>query len=196
MTDEGLTAGSTLDEREAALAEREAAMAEREARIAPREREYEHDPRGRAGDSSVRMERQSMDYYSPPNQLQVPRDPEYHYRWVAESVNGSQTPRNVQQRLQEGYARVRADQLPEDFLVDEDIKGDGLARTSGLLLMRIPLSRKRARDDFFTRRSRERANSVDELQGVAGSNALREDRGTRSLTGAEAARALQRMSQN
>lgn len=192
--DMAISSTPSVDEREAALAAREADLAAREAALAPREREYANAPRGRALDSSSRLNRQSMDYYSPPNQLTVPVDPEYSYRWIAESVNGQQTPRNVQMRLAEGYVRVRADELPEDFLVDEDIKGDGMARTSGLILMRIPTRRKQARDDHYARISRERANSVDDLQGVAGRNAVREDRGSRVLTGAEAQRALSGMS--
>lgn len=183
-------------DREARLAAWEAELREREAVLAPREREHEQLSRSRAHDDTKRRERVSMDYYAPPNQLRTPEDDEYHYRWVAEYVNGAQTPRNVQMRLQEQYERVRMDQLPEDFLVDEDVKGDGYARTGGLILMRVPLARKAARDAYYARRSRERANSVDELQGVAGRNAVREDRGSRSLTGAEAGRALANMSQS
>jgi hypothetical protein len=188
--------GQTHDDRERALADREAALAAREAALAPREREFELSSRSRALDDTSRKERVSMDYYAPPNQLRVPTDPEYHYRWIAESVNGQQMPRNVQVRLGEGYIRVRMDELPEDFLVDEDAKGDGYARTSGLILMRIPYTRKALRDAYWAKKSRERANSVDTLQGIAGKNAVREDRGTRTLTGAEAGRALATMSQS
>jgi hypothetical protein len=184
------------DAREADLDAREAALAAREAALAPREREAHITTRSRVTDDTRRFERQSMDYYAPPNQLRTPEDPEYHFRWIAEHVNGQQMPRNVQMRLQEGYVRVRMDELPEDFMVDEDLKGDGYARTSGLILMRLPIERKRLRDAYYAKKSRERANSVDELQGIAGRNAVREDRGTRTLTGAEAGRALANMSQS
>lgn len=187
---------STYDDRMAELDAREAALAEREAALAPREREGQILTRSRVMDDTKRLERQSMDYYAPPNQLRTPDDPEYHFRWIAEHVNGQHMPRNVQMRLQEGYIRVRMDELPEDFMVDEDVKGDGYARTGGLILMRLPVSRKLQRDAYYARKSRERANSVDELQGIAGRNAVREDRGTRSLTGAEAGRALANMSQS
>lgn len=190
------TTASTYDARMADLDAREAALAEREAALAPREREGQILTRSRVMDDTKRLERQSMDYYAPPNQLRTPDDPEYHFRWIAEHVNGQHMPRNVQMRLQEGYIRVRMDELPEDFMVDEDVKGDGYARTGGLILMRLPDSRKLQRDAYYARKSKERANSVDELQGIAGRNAVREDRGSRSLTGAEAGRALANMSQS
>lgn len=190
------TTASTYDARMADLDAREAALAEREAALAPREREGQILTRSRVMDDTKRLERQSMDYYAPPNQLRTPDDPEYHFRWIAEHVNGQHMPRNVQMRLQEGYIRVRMDELPEDFMVDEDVKGDGYARTGGLILMRLPVSRKLQRDAYYARKSKERANSVDKLQGIAGRNAVREDRGSRSLTGAEAGRALANMSQS
>lgn len=193
---QGTDLSGIYDARQAELDAREAELARREATLAPREREAHITTRSRVMDDTARFERQSMDFYAPPNQLRVPTDPEYHYRWIAEHVNGQQMPRNVQMRLQEGYIRVRMDELPEDFMVDEDLKGDGYARTSGLILMRLPVARKAARDAYYTKKSRERASSVDELQGVAGKNAVREDRGSRSLTGAEAGRALANMSQS
>lgn len=183
-----------LAERERALEERERQLAAREA-AAPRERENMQSSRSRATDDTRRMERPSMNQYAPPSVLEVPHDPEYHYRWVAEWVNGTNTPRNVQQRLREGYERVRIDELHEDFLVDEDLQGDGYARTSGLILMRIHISLKTARDQYYLRKSRERLEAADDLQGVAGRNAVREDRGTRSLTGTDAMQALTTMSQ-
>lgn len=194
--EEDMTSASGYDARMADLDAREAALARREAALAPREREGQITTRSRAMDDTKRLERQSMDYYAPPNQLRTPEDPEYHFRWIAEHVNGQHMPRNVQMRLQEGYIRVRMDELPEDFMVDEDLKGDGYARTGGLILMRLPVARKLQRDAYYAKRSKERANSVDELQGVAGRNAVREDRGSRSLTGAEAGRALANMSQS
>lgn len=175
------------------LDQREADLDSREASLAPREREHEQAVRSRALDDSSRQERLSLDFYAPPNQLEVPEDGEYHYRWVAEWVNGNQTPRSVQERLREGYERVMAESLPEGFLVDEDSFGDGYARTTGLILMRVPHQKKRARDNYYRKISRQRLSAANDLQGIAGRDAVSEDRGTRSLTGAEAGQALQRM---
>lgn len=183
-----------LEVLEADLRRRMEDLDRREAALAPRERENEQALRSRAADETVRRERPSIDQYRPPNQLEVPADGEYDYRWVAEYVNGNQTPRAVQERLREGYERVLKSDLPEDFLVDQDTYGDGYARTTGLILMRIPKARNEARRQYYRRLSQDRLHSADELQGVAGRDRVHEDRGSRSLTGREAGEALKRMS--
>jgi hypothetical protein len=152
---------------------------------APRERTQ--GKRSRAADDTSHQERADMDFYAPPNQLEVPVSKDFTYRWVAEYVNGGQTPRNVQMRIREGYERVRMDSLPEDFIVDEDLRGDGYARTGGLLLMRVSTARHTARNNYYRNRSEQRLDAVNEVQGIAGRNAVKEDRGTGTLTG-EAAR--------
>lgn len=176
------------------LEERESALAAREAALAPREREHQQLSKDRAHDDTARLERQSLDYYAPPGQLEVPQSGEYHYRWIAEHVNGTHMPKQVQDRLREGYQRVMIDQLPEDFLVDEDRFRDGCARQSGLILMRIPKAKQEARVAYWQNLSRSRVDAADTLQGVAGRDFVKEDRGSRSLTGAEAGRMLKSMS--
>lgn len=149
----------------------------------------------RAKDGTANRERPPMDRWSPANVLETPpATGEYRYRWIAEYVNGTHTPRNVQMALREGYERVKIDALPEDFLVDED-RGDGYARTGGLILMRLPEAFALQRQQHYLKRSNDAVNGANELQGVAGGNAVSEDRGTRSLSGAEAGQALASMSQ-
>lgn len=175
------------------LEEREAALNAREAALAPREREGQQLSKDRALDDTARLERQSLDYYAPPGQLEVPQTGEYHYRWIAEHVNGTHTPKQVQDRLREGYERVMTDQLPDDFLVDEDRFGDRYARQGGLILMRIPRAKQRAREAYWQRLSQSRENAADALQGIAGRDFVSEDRGSRSYDGAEAGRMLKSM---
>jgi hypothetical protein len=148
----------------------------------------------RAADSTANMERPSMDRWSPANVLETPDNTgEYRYRWIAEYVNGAHTPRNVQMALREGYQRVSIQDLPDDFLVDED-KGDGWARTGGLILMRLPEAFAQQREQHYLKRSVDAVSGANELQGLAGRNAVEEDRGTRSLSGREAGAALANMS--
>jgi len=136
-----------------------------------------------------------MDRWSPANVLETPPAVgEWRFRWVAEYVNGTHTPRNVQMALREGYERVTIDALPEDFLVDED-RGDGYARTGGLILMRLPEAFAQQRQQHYLKRSQNAVQGANELQGLAGRDAVSEDRGTRSLQGAEAGQALASMSQ-
>lgn len=197
--------GLTMEQRMAAMEDklmerfdvadaREAELDAREAALAPRERDDVHVTMSRKADDSRFLNRLAIDHYAPPSQLEVPEDGEYSYRWVAEYVNGSHMPRGVNERMREGYVRVTAESLPEDFLVDEDTFNDGYARTSGLILMRIPMERKLMRDRYYANLSQERLGQANELQGIAGRDSVKEDRGSRSLTGAEAGRALHTMS--
>ena len=149
----------------------------------------------RAVDATSARERPPMDRWSPANVLETPpATGEYRYRWVAEYVNGSHIPRNVQMALREGYERVRIDALPEEFLVDED-RGDGFARTGGLILMRLPEAFAQQRQQHYLGRSKDSVRGANELQGLAGRDAVEEDRGTRTLDGREAGQALASMSQ-
>lgn len=152
----------------------------------------------RSSDRTEAMERPAMDRWSPPNMLETPQeDGEYVFRWVREYVNGQPDARNVQMRLREGFVRVNIAELPESFLgaVEEDVKGDGFARTGGLILMRLPKKFAEQRRAYYRKRSMEAAFAADALQGVAGANAVQEDRGSRSLEGGEAGRMLQQLSQ-
>lgn len=154
--------------------------------------------RSRAADKTEAMARPPMDQWSPPNALETPKPtPDYVFRWVREFVNGQPDTRNVQMRLREGYQRVNIAELPEDFLgaVDEDIRGDGFARTGGLILMKFPQKFAEQRRAFYGKRAAEARFAADALQGVAGANAVQEDRGSRTLSGADAGRMMQQMSQ-
>lgn len=139
-----------------------------------------------------------MDQWSPPSMLEVPPDDgEYTYRWVREYVNGQPDPRNVQMRLREGYQRVNIADLPDELItsVDEDLKGDGLARTGGLILMKLPIKFAQQRREYYKMRAQQRSLDADILQGVAGRDFVKEDRGSRSLEGADAGRMLHQLSQ-
>jgi hypothetical protein len=144
------------------------------------------------------MDRPFMDQWSPPKMLEAPPDDgNFTYRWVREYNQGVADARNVQMRLREGYTRVNITDLPDELLmaVDEDTRGDGFARTGGLILMKLPLAFAEKRRAFYRNRSAAAAGAADMLQGVAGRNFVYEDRGSRAIEGSEAGRTLQQMSQ-
>jgi hypothetical protein len=98
----------------------------------------------------------------------------------------------------EGWQRVNISEVPETFLmaVDENTKNDQFCRTGGLILMRLPRKFAEQRQNYYKSRRQERAFAADVLQGVAGADAVQEDRGSRNLDGAEAGRALRDMSRS
>jgi len=135
------------------------------------------------------MERPSIEAeWSPATALETPPKKDgFTYRWIAEYVNGVHTPRNVQMAIREKYSRVRIEHLPDDFIVDEDSRGDGNARTGGLLLMIIPDEVAAARKNFYRKRSREGAAAANTLQGIKTEDSVIND-SSRRLTGTEIAR--------
>lgn len=154
--------------------------------------------KSRAGDQTDTMDRPFMDNWSPPSMLETPPDtPEYTFRWVREYVNGAPDNRNVQMRLREGYVRVNIADLPDEllFIVDEDERGDGFARTGGLILMKLPQKFAEQRRAYYRRRAIDAALSADVLQGVAGRDFVSEDRGSRGVEGPDAGRLMQQFSQ-
>lgn len=168
------------------------------AKPAPRERTTEQDRAGalrsREADDTSYWDRAGKDQWSPGSQLQLPdNDPEYVYRWIAEYVNGSLMSNRLTKARREDWLFVRIDELPEGFIVDEDTKGDGLARVGGLVMAKLPRKFAVARRKYYARRSAEALDGANELQGVAGRNAVKEDRGTRTLDGPAAGDALRSM---
>jgi hypothetical protein len=152
----------------------------------------------RAVDERDNDDRPFMNQWAPPGMLECPPDDaHFTYRWVREYVNGQPDARNVQMRLREGYRRVNIADLPDELLmaVDEDVRGDGVARTGGLLLMKLPLQIAEARREHYRQKTQLASRSVDALQGVAGKDYVKEDRGSRSYEGSDAGRMLQQMSQ-
>lgn len=150
--------------------------------------------RSRAADETSYWERANMDSWKPSSQLELPpNDPQYVYRWIAEFVNGNRMTNRLTKAKREGWQFVHSDELPEGFIVDEDTHGDGLARVGGLIMARLPRAAAVARKAHYARRSAEALDGANQLQGIAGKNAVKEDRGTRSLDGSAAGDAIRSM---
>jgi len=150
--------------------------------------------RGRGADSSAALSRPSHKRWSPPELLSMPPDhgKTYNYRWVAEYVNGVRQNQNVSLRMREGYERVLASDLPEDFQVALDEYDDrgSYARSGGLILMRLPVEVAAERRVHYREVTARNNAAGTEMAGVAGPNAVHEDRGSKSVEGAEAAAVL------
>ena len=152
--------------------------------------------RSRETDDTSYWERANMQSWAPSSQLELPpNDEQYVFRWVAEYVNGNLMTNRLTKAKREGWQFVLIDDLPEGFVVDEDIKGDGIARVGGLIMARLPRKFAEQRRAHYARRSAEALDGANQLQGIAGKNAVKEDRGTRSLDGPAAGNALRDMAQ-
>lgn len=151
--------------------------------------------KARVNDTREAEARTRMDHWSPANVLETPPQKDgWAYRWIAEYVNGHADPRNVQMAVREGYVRVTIAELPDDFLVDEDTRGDGLARTGGLILMKLPVEFSQQRREHYRKRMEDAVAGANKLQGVGGTLPhYAEDRGSRVLNGPDARQAIKNM---
>lgn len=166
-------------------------------RARPREADRSSQSLSRMADESEHLEREDLDHWAPPSALTLPMDDDmYVYRWVAEYVNGQYTPQRLNKAKREGYTFVRIDELPEGYFVDEDSKGDGLARMGGLIMAKMPRKFARQRQAYYARRSSEALTGANQMQGVAGKDSVEENRGTRSLDGRAAGDALRSMARS
>jgi hypothetical protein len=115
----------------------------------------------------------------PPSRLDAPPAPEgYKHRWIRAEVNGFEDKQHVFGRLREGYELVRAEELPEEYRDSlptlEDGKHAGVVAVGGLLLARIPLETVEERSAYFSRRSSEQLQAVDnELMRENAHNSMR-----------------------
>ena len=71
-------------------------------------------------------------HWTPRRQLEAPPDrPGFRYRWIRESMLGSEDRSNVSRRLREGFKLVRAEDLPEEWRDYMDCVDEG--RPSGVI---------------------------------------------------------------
>jgi len=142
----------------------------------------------RESGSRAFMAAPSLDRWAPPEALSTPPPiGGFKYRWIAEYVRGEYQSSNLSRAHQEGYIPVRRDELPEGFFSAPT--EDGMVRTGGLILMKIPEKFTQQRKAYYAERSRESLKGANALQGIEtpGSNmpVFEEDK-SRTLVGAEA----------
>jgi len=136
--------------------------------------------------------RASIDRWAPPEAIKTP-EPQggYRYRWIAEYVRGEYQDRNLNMAMREGYVPVRRDELPATFFCAPS--EDGLVRSGGLLLCKIPEQHCVDRQRYYLERSQSALRGANALQGIeepgSGMPTFEED-ASRTLDGAEALNAL------
>jgi hypothetical protein len=101
--------------------------------------------------------------WAPPSKLDAPAAPPgYKHRWIRAEANGYDDRMNVASRLREGYELVRSDEYP-DFLGTpvEGSRHAGVLSVGGLLLARIPEETVAERNAYYTSRTRDQLQAVD-----------------------------------
>ena len=105
--------------------------------------------------------------WTPPSNLDAPPAPAgYKHRWLRAEAGGFEDTGNMSKKLREGYELVRAEELQEqigahDYPVIADGKHAGLIGVGGLVLARIPEEIVESRQEYFSGRTRDQQQAVD-----------------------------------
>lgn len=103
--------------------------------------------------------------WRPVRKLEVPPAPEgYKYRWIRESMMGSEDRSNVSRRIREGWELVRGSDLPADFqlpTMDGNGRHEGVVYNEGLLLAKMPVETVQERQEYYRQKTQEQSNSLD-----------------------------------
>ena len=92
-----------------------------------------------------------------------PAPPGYVYRWIRESMLGTEDRANVSRRIREGWELVRGTDLPDEWQLPTKDSGrhEGVVFSEGLLLAKIPEETVQERNDYYSGKNREALESVD-----------------------------------
>jgi len=95
--------------------------------------------------------------------LDAPEAPEgFKHRWLRAEVRGHDDKANMSKRIREGFEPVRAEDHPEfDAPTVDDGKHAGVIGVGGLVLAKVPEETVEERTDYFSRRSQEQLQGVD-----------------------------------
>ena len=100
--------------------------------------------------------------WRPPNKLHAPDAPDgFVHRWIRAETLGQEDKSNVHRRMQEGYELVRADEYPDSDLPVADGKHAGIIGVGGLLLARFPEELRKQREQYYSDRSGQQMDAVD-----------------------------------
>ena len=101
--------------------------------------------------------------WQPPSMLDAPEAPEgFKHRWIRAEVRGHDDKANMSKRIREGFEPVRAEDYPEfDSPTIDDGKHAGTIGVGGLVLAKVPEETVEERTDYFSRRSQEQLQGVD-----------------------------------
>jgi hypothetical protein len=127
-------------------------------------------------DSAVRglQERNPEEFrkyqWKPADALPMPvAPPGWHYRYIRKSIGAEQDVNNFGRAMREGWVTVPLSDHPELIhSIDPSAKNSGLIEIGALVLCKIPLEVKQARDAYFAQMNARQIEAVD-------SNLMREN---------------------
>ena len=100
--------------------------------------------------------------WTPPSSLDAPPAPAgFRHRWIRTEVLGFDDTKNMSGKMRSGWELVRADEYPESqYPIVKDGKYAGVIGVGGLVLARVPEEIAKSREEYFAKRTQERADAI------------------------------------
>ena len=90
------------------------------------------------------------------------KQPGFSYRWIRISMNGQADPRNLSQKIREGWEPVKVEEQPKfKLLIDPTSRFKDNIEIGGLLLCKTPTEFVQQRNAYFQQQTDAQANAVD-----------------------------------
>lgn len=97
---------------------------------------------------------------------EVADKPGYTHRWVRKSLYGRLDPTNLSKKRREGWEPCRLADYPElEPFVDREAANSELIEIGGLVLHRLSIEMKRARDAYHQRRNQDEITAAEAMYG-------------------------------
>lgn len=115
-------------------------------------------------DSETHAKNARRQPWRPVRKLETPPPPPgYTYRWIRESMLGSEDRSNVSRRVREGWELVRGTDLPPEWQLPTMDNGrhEGVIYNEGLLLAKIPNETVEERRAYYENRNLQAKESLD-----------------------------------
>jgi hypothetical protein len=100
--------------------------------------------------------------WRPQRDLEAP-PPGFTYRWIRESMMGTEDRANVSRRLREGFELVRGSDLPPEWQLPtmDSGRNEGVVYCEGLLLAKIPTSMVEQRTGYYAGKAQDAKEALD-----------------------------------
>jgi len=101
--------------------------------------------------------------WAPPSKLDAPpAPPGFRHRWIRKEANGLDDRSNVAAKIREGYELVRSDEYPDYHSTSvDDGRHAGVIGVGSLLLARIPDETAEERRAYYSSRTHDQLQAVD-----------------------------------
>lgn len=90
------------------------------------------------------------------------KQPGFSYRWIRVAMMNNADPRNLSQKIREGWEPVKVEEQPKfKLLVDPNSRYQGNIEIGGLLLCKTPTEFVQQRNAYYQKQTDAQANAVD-----------------------------------